>query len=114
MTAFVGPKEKFAAEYPGRMNPIGTRVTVRRLSALDREFMHPEWRRDGVGEVVDYSNSHGLCFEIRHLHAGGLPTSAWYAPEEIIDLIDELFLPVVHKPGQEPFPTDLDAEVNKL
>ncbi len=112
MPTFVGSKEKFASEYPGRLNPIGTRVTVRVNPAFDREFMHPEWRRDGLGEVVDYSNSHGLCFEVRHLRADGKPTHAWYAPEEIVDMIDELCLPDLRRP--EPFPTDLDAEVSKL
>jgi len=32
-----------------------------------------------IGQVINYSNSHGLCFRVRH----GDDTDAWYDPEEL-------------------------------
>lgn len=105
MPTFVGPKEKFASEYPDRPNPIGMRVRVRRDPALDREFRHPEWRRDGLGEVVDYSNGHGLCFEVKHLGPDSAYPRAWYEAEEVC--LDE-------DPHPSSVPTDLGAEISNL
>jgi hypothetical protein len=32
------------------------------------------------GTIIDYSNSHGLCFRVRHFLGGD---TAWYDPEEL-------------------------------
>lgn len=84
----------FDAEYPGRKNPVGTIVGVRRNPAYDREFLEPKNRSDGAGRVLSYSDSHGLCFEVEHVDtpgyppAGSPPRRAWYNADEIVYLMD--------------------------
>lgn len=125
MPTFVGAKEKFASEYPDRLNPIGMRVTVRRDPAHDHQFVQPESRSDGLGTIINYDNARGLCFQVAHLEAHGVlapgtPSRlAWYAPEELVDHVDALSLPDLRRPDAPPtdlgaFPTDLGAEISNL
>lgn len=121
----------FDAEYPGRQNPIGMVVGVRRDPARDREFLCPRDRSDGVGRVLGYSDSHGLCFEVEHVEAPGFPPPgmpprrAWYNADEIVYLMDpssfvtgavpvnvgELKSVTIDLPA---FPVDLDEAVRNL
>lgn len=78
------------------MNPVTiVRVkTVRSNPANDREYTAEANRRWGVkGTLVQYSNSHGLCFQVRH-DDGSLGA---YEPDEL-RLIDPESRPRSQKP----------------
>lgn len=64
------------------LNPdqwVGRRVTTKPQGARDFTIEGQALRRVGEGVITGYSNSHGLCFSVRH--GGG--AEAYYDPDEI-------------------------------
>lgn len=96
-----------------------------------RSSWTPQSRSNGSGQVLSYSDSHGLCFEVEHIEAQGAlnlgtpPRRAWYNVDEIVYLIDpssfitvavsvnvgELKSVTIDLPA---FPVDLDEAVRNL
>lgn len=72
-------EEKFSKEYPTHPNVIGSSVKTTRDFKFDKEYLNPDARKSSSGKIVDYSNSHGLCFRIKHDDGN----TAWYEPSEV-------------------------------
>lgn len=63
---------------------VGTRViTLNPAGPSDWVQTLKQSRKWGVvGTIVDYSDSHGLCYKVRH-DSG---TESWYNPEELEEI----------------------------
>lgn len=61
--------------------PVGTRVkTLTPAGSNDWVETLKQSRKWGVvGTIVDYSDSHGLCYKVKHDNG----TESWYNPEEL-------------------------------
>ena len=61
--------------------PVGTRVkTLESSRANDwAETLSQARQWDVTGTIEDYSDSHGLCYKVRHDDG----TESWYNPEEL-------------------------------
>ena len=68
--------------------PNGTKVKT-----VKTEPEATDWTKEALagcrqweitGEIIAYSDSHGLCYEVLHYRDG---TSGWYNPEELISIV---------------------------
>jgi len=68
---------------------VGTPVKVEDwLEPKNKHYVESAWdnRKPGMtGRIIGYSNSHGLCFHVRHNDG----TAGWYDPEELTEVEDE-------------------------
>jgi len=73
------------SERPSRLQN-GTPVRTREPNqALRGEWTTAGWLRkksNVIGEILRHSDSHGLCYEVRHEDG----TTGWYDPSELTDL----------------------------
>lgn len=72
-------RAQFNNEYPNQWNPIGLNVVVDHNPEHDWKYTIDYLRKSGDGQVINYSNSNGLYFEVK-LKNG---QSAWYEMDEI-------------------------------
>ena len=65
---------------------FGTLVRTTEITDDDsrkRGFFVPSERTSNCeGVIIDYSNSHGLCFRVRHVDGG----CSWYDYDELIEI----------------------------
>ena len=72
--------EKAMAEASYASKVIGLRVSTRPDGPRDFTSTAQRTRHRGVGIIVGFHNSHGLCFDVQHEH-GVIST---YDPDEIV------------------------------
>ena len=62
----------------------GSRVVVEHDHSFDREYSEgrPSAKKIALGLVLGHSDSHGLCYHVRHEDG----TKCWYEPEEVKEI----------------------------
>ena len=76
---------RHGGEYPSLPNPIGRQVFTHPSEEGGASYTEEgrRRRRSAVGTVVNYSNSHGLCYKVEHAPGD----HGWYEPTELVRLV---------------------------